>query len=60
MGDKERYQKFMQDKHKVNFTVNKAIFDDFKKKLKEDGITQQYMLETAINRYLADIDHYKK
>ena len=55
-----RQQKFMIDKKSIRINVNEAIFEDFKAKLQEDGITQQYMLETAIERYLAGIDHYKK
>ena len=60
MGNKERYEKFMQGKKKIGFRVSEATFEAFNKKLEEDSITQQYMLETAINRYIEGIDYYKK
>ena len=53
-------QRYMQGKKQVKIAVNDALYHDFVKKLEEDGITQKYMLETAIQRYLAGIDHYKK
>lgn len=60
MGNMEAKKKFYADKKTLQITLNEAIYKEYKKKLIDDGITQQYMLETAINRYLQGIDHYKK
>lgn len=60
MGNKERQQKYMQGKRNIGFCVKEATFEAFNKKLIEDNISKQYMLETAINRYIEGIDHYKK
>lgn len=60
MGKMDRHKKFMTGKKNIAFYVNEATFEALNKKLEEDGISKQYMLETAIQRYLAGIDHYKK
>ena len=55
MGKLENKQRFMQGKKQIAFYVNEAIFDDFNKKLKDDGFTKQKVLETAIYQYLNGI-----
>lgn len=58
MEKMDRRKKFMQGKRNVKIVLSNAIFDNFKQKLKNDGISQQKMLETAIDRYLKGIDKY--
>ena len=60
MENLTKQQRYMQDKKQIKIAVNEAVYNDFVKKLKADRITQKYMLETAINRYIEGIDHYKK
>lgn len=55
MEDKERRKKFMEGKRTVSFAVSEALFDDFEKKLKEDGLTKKEVLETAIYQYINGI-----
>ena len=45
----------MQGKRSINFAVSEAIFNDFEKKLKEDGLTKKEVLETAIYQYINGI-----
>ena len=51
----ERQKKYRQGKRTVSFAVNEALFEDFERKLKEDGKTKKEVLETAIYQYLNGI-----
>ncbi len=45
-------QRYMQGKRKVSFAVNEQLFDDFKRQLEKDGLSQKEVLETAIYQYI--------
>ena len=56
MGKQEdgltREQRYRIGKRNVVFVVSEALFEQFNKQLKKDGLTKKEVLETAIYQYL--------
>lgn len=50
--DIKKTVKYAEDKKKIQFRVEDEIFDQFNQKLKQDKLTKQDVLETAVYQYI--------
>lgn len=50
--NKKNFKRFMEGKKNVGIRISQELYDQFEKKLKEDKLSKQDVLETAVHQYI--------